>query len=342
MYSFDLIYMQVDLIYLTLDHIYQILTIYLKTDFCPIWWVIKLEQRIKILEVEIKSKGIDLEKEVHDDFRRIIDEVVMQCPETSFQNLFWKEQKRAFCHSSMGQRWRPMMRRFALHLYLRSSVAYWALKESSVIKLPSERTLRDYSKIFHPNAGFRLKVFAELKEQASNLCGVEKYVTLMFDELSVQDDLVFNRITDQLVGFFNLGDEENKLFWKEASCNIAAHALVFMVRGIASRLKFSLGYFETTTATSSMLYPLVWRAIGLCERYAGLKVIAVVSDKATSNQKLYRMMSTGGAVTYKAKNVFSAEPNQHLFLFSDPPHLLKTIRNNLANSGHEKTRFAVE
>ena len=34
--SFDLIYVQVDLIYLTLDLIYQILTIYLKTDFCPI------------------------------------------------------------------------------------------------------------------------------------------------------------------------------------------------------------------------------------------------------------------------------------------------------------------
>ena len=41
MYSFDLIYVQVDLIYLTLDLIYQILTIYLKTDFCPIWRVIK-------------------------------------------------------------------------------------------------------------------------------------------------------------------------------------------------------------------------------------------------------------------------------------------------------------
>ena len=40
--SFDLIYVQVDLIYLTLDLIYQILTIYLKTDFCPIWRVIQM------------------------------------------------------------------------------------------------------------------------------------------------------------------------------------------------------------------------------------------------------------------------------------------------------------
>ena len=39
--SFDLIHVQVDLIYLTLDLIYQILTIYLKTDFCLIWRVIQ-------------------------------------------------------------------------------------------------------------------------------------------------------------------------------------------------------------------------------------------------------------------------------------------------------------
>ena len=38
--SFDLIYVQVDLIYLTLDLKYKILTIYIKTDFCPIWRVI--------------------------------------------------------------------------------------------------------------------------------------------------------------------------------------------------------------------------------------------------------------------------------------------------------------
>ena len=45
---FDLIYVQVDLIYLTLDLIYQILTIYLKTDFCPIWRVIQMTQKQRL------------------------------------------------------------------------------------------------------------------------------------------------------------------------------------------------------------------------------------------------------------------------------------------------------
>ena len=58
--SFDLIYVQVDLIYLTLDLIYQILTMYLKTDFCPIWRVIQIranaEERSKIMFTHLKEE----------------------------------------------------------------------------------------------------------------------------------------------------------------------------------------------------------------------------------------------------------------------------------------------
>ena len=118
----------------------------------------KLEEKIKILEAEIATKGVDLESEVHSDFTKLIENGAKQFPENSFQNMFWKEQKKAFERSSKGQRWHPMMIRFALHLHLRSPAAYRALKESSVIKLPSERTLRDYSSIVHPTAGFKKEV----------------------------------------------------------------------------------------------------------------------------------------------------------------------------------------
>lgn len=68
-------------------------------------------------------------------------------------------------------------------------------------------------------------------------------------------------------------------------------------------------------------------------------MIAIVSDKASSNQKLYRMIKITGSIIYKALNVISKEENQPLFFFSDPPHLIKIIRNNLANSGHGKKRL---
>ena len=114
-----------------------------------------------------------------------------------------------------------------------------------------------------PQLVFQTEILEDLKHQGSQLKGIAKYVVLMLDELSVQDDLVSNNSSNELVGFLNLGEDLNQIFKKKATDSIASHALVFMVCGIASRLKLSLGYFTTTTATAAMLYPLVWRAVRL-------------------------------------------------------------------------------
>ena len=63
-----------------------------------------------------------------------------------------------------------------------------------------------------------------------------------------------------------------------------------------------------------------------------LQVIASTSDKATPNQKLYRLhKQPGDDVCYKAANIYA--PDRFVYFFSDAPHLVKTVRNNLASSG---------
>eukprot|EP00794_Sanderia_malayensis_P002527 gene2527-2922_t len=235
------------------------------------------------------------------------------------------------------------MIRFALHIHLRSPSAYRALKESGVIKLPCERTLRDYSNIIHPKVGFNKETFDVLKHQASKLEGTGKYVVLMFDEVSIKDDLMFDSHTGDLVGFIDIGEDLNDMFHagnsRDVTTAIASHALVFMVGGLSSRLKFSLGYFGTQSATSYMLFPLMWKAVGLCETCAGLKVVCVVSDKASPNQKMYRMHRLKDGVVYSTPNVFATDEDRDLYFFSDPPHLLKTTRNNFGASGFQSSRL---
>lgn len=299
----------------------------------------KLRTMVKNLEDEIQQKGAYLNDELHNDFTNIISGIEDEMPEDSFEKLFWQQQKKAFQKNSKGIRWHPMMIRFALHVHLRSPSAYNALRESNVIKLPCERTLRDYTNIVHPSTGFQKAVFDDLRHQAAKLSGIQKYVVLMHDEVSIKDDLVYDRNTGELVGFVNLGkdvDDCHIIRNKEQSiqtANIATHALVFMVASIASRLKFSLGYFATTTATADQLFLLLWKAVGLVESYAGLKVVVVVSDKAGPNQRLYSLHNSGDEVTYRTKNVFATDEQRNIYFFSDPPHLIKTARNNLANSG---------
>ena len=237
----------------------------------------KLEARINQLGKEISTRGVNLGEFVHSDLKMLVDNAAADSQANSFQNLFLKGQKKYFGSASTGIRWHPMMIRYALHLHLRSPSAYRALKESLVITLPSERTLRDYSNLVHPSVGFNKSVFDGLKHESSKLKGIGKYVVFMFDEVSVKDELVFDKNIGELIGFMNLGEVLNDMFRKHqgAQNSVASHAL--------SKLKFVLGYFATCTATPGMLFPLLLRAIGYCESYAGLKVISVVSDKASSN-----------------------------------------------------------
>ena len=63
-------------------------------------------------------------------------------------------------------------------------------------------------------------------------------------------------------------------------------------------------------------------------------MIVSTSDKAPANQRLYQMHGHGGEICYKSLNMFS--PDRNIYFISDPPHLVKTVRNNLSSSGSGK------
>ena len=81
---------------------------------------------------------------------------------------------------------------------------YNTLRDTGILKLPGESTLRDYTNYITPQTGFNPDVVEELRQQAENLSDNERFVTLMHDEVSVKQDLVWDSKTGQLVGFVNL------------------------------------------------------------------------------------------------------------------------------------------
>ncbi|XP_056007180.1 uncharacterized protein LOC125647649 [Ostrea edulis] len=120
---------------------------------------------------------------------------------------------------------------------------------------------------------------------------------------------------------------------------IATHVLVFMVVGINSHIKMSIGHFPTRTSTADELYPLFWSAVAYLEMTCELKVITSTSDKASANQRLYRIHKVGNEpVVFKTKNVFTEE-DRYIYFISDAPHLVKTIRNNVYRSKTGGSRY---
>ena len=152
--------------------------------------------------------------------------------------------------------------------------------------------------------------------------------------MKVSANLVFDKVTGELIGFTDLGDLEINYAALDKVDEIATHVLAFLVRGVCTELKFVLAHFTTTGITACHLLPLFWEAVSILETTCNLWVIATTSDAASPNRRFYQLhkpMDGGVAddVCYCTINICI----KYVYFFSDAPHLVKTTRNCLMHSG---------
>ena len=153
-----------------------------------------------------------------------------------------------------------------------------------------------------------------------------------------------------MIGFTELGSINDEVDLLEQQMKnrevgppeLASHVLTVMARGIFKHFNFPIGYFATKTADASELYNILWEGVGALEM-SGIKVVAFVCDGASQNRRFFAMhrmeddsnVSPDGVV-YWTPNKF--DKSRRIYFFSDPPHLMKTIRNNLEKSTVGGTR----
>ena len=158
-----------------------------------------------------------------------------------------------------------MLIRYALSLATKSPAVYEEMRNSGILKLPSMRTLRDYRNFIKLHTGFNPAVIEDLVKQTDNLTGPQRFMTLPFDEVKIQADLVYNRHSGELIDFTNLGEPDINLGTLKNFDELATHVLVFYLRGIKSDLKYSFAYFATKSLVNFQLMPLFWRAVNILE-----------------------------------------------------------------------------
>ena len=155
--------------------------------------------------------------------------------------------------------------------------------------------------------------------------------------MKVQGGLVWDKYSGELSGYSNLGNPDINYATLERMDDIATHALVFMVRGICTKMKFSLGYFATNAVTFYQLFPLFWRAVAILEVNCRLKVIASTGDGSSPNRRFIRMHA---ALDGKCRTINLFASDLFIYFFSNAPHLIKTSGNCLFNSGSGRcTRY---
>ena len=311
----------------------------------------ELKIQLGQLQQEISKASLPVSADLSNDFRSIISET-HQRTISPLMRLFWEEQQKYLQSSPNNVKYHPMIIRYCLSLASKSTAAYDDIRynektETGFLILPSRRCLRDYKNYIRPQRGFNKDVVNELLEKVKHFSDNENFFVMLMDEMKIQENLVWDKHTGDLIGYVDFGDAELNYATLQKSTNIATYVLVFLLRRVVNPFKFSLATFATTGATSSQMFPLLWKAISICELNS-LKVLAVTCDGASPNRKLFRMhfpltkeddMNHDIDVTYQTVNLFSSE-KRFIYFISDVPQLMKTARNCLCNYGKGRyTRY---
>lgn len=223
---------------------------------------------------------------------------------------------------------------------------YDHLRQSGFLKLPHKSTLQQYTSFTNIKATFNPDVINRFYADCdvANMKDFERNCSILFDEMKIKSGLVFSKNSGGLIGFTELGDINEEIQQLERQVKerqqgkpLATHVLAIMARGLFKHFNFPLGYFATTTVDSHQLFSIIWEAVTILESI-GMNVRAFVCDGASQNRKFFQMHRlTDGANVSPEGVVFWArnrmDPSRKIYFFSDVPHLMKTIRNNLENSG---------
>ena len=100
---------------------------------------------------------------------------------------------------------------------------------------------------------------------------VHRFVGIVFDELYIREDLVFDKHSSKIIGFVNLGTVDKQLSALEVDRlqsprAVATGILTLMVRGIFSELHFPFANFPTAGIRAIILHDIMWKAMEYLER----------------------------------------------------------------------------
>eukprot|EP00112_Aurelia_sp_Birch-Aquarium-sp1_P004779 Seg1542.3 transcript_id=Seg1542.3/GoldUCD/mRNA.D3Y31 product="Transposable element P transposase" protein_id=Seg1542.3/GoldUCD/D3Y31 len=271
---------------------------------------------------------------------------------THFLEILLKDQAKALNTDARQMRWHPLIIRWCLRLYNRSHASYNALQDSGFLKLPTGRALSDYRNFNKPDSGWKLSQMDEMKKriQEKKLPESAYLGGIFFDEVKVKEGLVFDASNWELVGFTDLSSDEKDLDSlvsgivghdnangvDEGDCKpkegLATHVLQFFYKSLFSNFEFPCAYFQTRGIKAGRLNKLFWEGVSLFRRN-GFKVLVVCCDGAPQNRAFIKMNTNDGDSMSPGFNLFSQQP---MFFMTDPPHLIKKLRNNLSKSGYGK------
>lgn len=216
------------------------------------------------------------------------------------------------------------LKKFAVTLQFYSSKAYTFVRKQFFDVLPHPRTLTKWYQGINGDPGFTKESFDILKLKVNE----NKIVisNLVIDEMSIKDKIEFDG--KKFHGLVDLGtgadvDSDN--------VEHATYALVFLAVGVNGNWKLPLGYFLIKGLNESERANLLSTCLELVHE-TGVKMNSITFDGAHTNLSMCTKL--GANFKLSSPKFYFPHPKNYekpVFIFYDPCHMIKLIRNTLGD-----------
>lgn len=228
--------------------------------------------------------------------------------------LFKSQLKNCSDRKPKGRRWTKEEKILGLTIYKKSPSCYRLLRK--IFVLPSPTCVKSLLSSVHLNSGINKNVLSTLARAVSKMKPGCDHCVLLFDEVALRRQLLYNQHKDQIDGYQDHGIHGR-------SCGLANQALVFMLVGLKRKWKQPVAFYLSSGSTSGIrLHVIVKEVLKACFEI-GLKVLGTICDMGANNVKAVNLLKEQEYNAY-----FTFEDRQVAVVY-DPCHLLKCYRNNL-------------
>jgi len=232
----------------------------------------KYKKQIKILKQKVK---------LHSD----TSDPNLEVPMNKVCSQFIRSQYRLMMKPKKGRRYENSDKEFALALYYCSTKSYVLLQK--FFCLPSMNSLRSWLNNLHVTSGINLTVLQLLKIKSEKLRQEEKVISLIFDEMSLQEHLNYDARADIFEGFEDF--DTNRAISSRQLCN---QAMVVMIKGLYLDFKQVIGYFLSKEAMAADNFKDIYYYKLLRKYHRQVFLIkTIVCDLGSNNVKLRRLLS---------------------------------------------------
>ncbi|KAL4084261.1 hypothetical protein QTP88_028086 [Uroleucon formosanum] len=142
----------------------------------------------------------------------------------------------------------------------------------------------------------------------------------MFDEMSLQPELTYDKHVDGVFGFEDLGSNQRNF-------KLADHVLVFMVRGLGKKFKQPICYYYVQGTTKTFDLVQCIHQVVQSILTTGLNLVATLSDQGKTNVATINILKRETSISFLKQGLdncikgYIIDGHEVVHIY-DPPHLL--------------------